>query len=224
VKRTRMIAHSALICCSLLAGYILVEVGYRSFAYVTFYERVRSAAGRALIDAQGSVFDQHTGYRYQPNGVFPNFRTNSHGLIAREDFPVEKPADEYRIGAIGDSFTANTTSTIRWTDVVEDALNTSTAWRLSAGGRRTRVINFGLDGIGFPQFGAVAERMALPFDLLTSICCSSMDWQRQRDVTAEFKLRSHSPPVVAEARPERLVICFDDRLEPLLNCSCVAFV
>ena len=56
-------------------------------------------------------------------------------------------------------------ATIRWTDVVEDALNASTAWRVSVGGRRTRVINFGLDGIAFSQYGAVAERIALPFDL-----------------------------------------------------------
>ncbi|MGB9213963.1 MAG: hypothetical protein WCC42_01740, partial [Pseudolabrys sp.] len=85
--------------------------------------------------------------------------------IAREEFPVEKPADEYRIGVIGASFTANVDSTIRWTDVVEDALNASTAWRVSVGGRRTRVINFGLDGIAFSQYGAVAERIALPFNL-----------------------------------------------------------
>ena len=160
-----LIAQSALVCCSLLVGFILVEVAYRAYAYVTIYERLLSAGGRALIEGKYSVFDQYTGYRYQPNGVFPNFRTNSHGLIAREDFPVGKPADEYRIGVIGNSYTANVTSSIRWTDVVEDALNASTAWRISVGGRRTRVINFGLDGIGVPQFGAVAEHIALPFDL-----------------------------------------------------------
>ncbi|MGA7067298.1 MAG: SGNH/GDSL hydrolase family protein, partial [Pseudolabrys sp.] len=159
------IAPSALVCCSLLAGYILVEVGYRAFTYASFYEQMRFAAGRAFIAGKNSIFDEHTGYRYEPNLVDPNFRTNSHGLIAREEFPVEKPADEYRIGVIGASFTANVDSTIRWTDVVEDALNASTAWRVSVGGRRTRVINFGLDGIGFSQYGAVAERIALPFDL-----------------------------------------------------------
>ena len=124
-----------------------------------------SMRGRAFIAGKNSIFDEHTGYRYEPNPVDPNFRTNSHGLIAREEFPVEKPADEYRIGVIGASFTANVDSTIRWTDVVEDALNASTAWRVSVGGRRTRVINFGLDGIAFSQYGAVAERIALPFDL-----------------------------------------------------------
>ncbi|MGB9263790.1 MAG: SGNH/GDSL hydrolase family protein [Pseudolabrys sp.] len=160
-----LIAQSALFCCSLLAGYILVEVGYRAFTYASFYEQMRFAAGRAFIAGKNSIFDEHTGYRYEPNLVDPNFRTNSHGLIAREEFPVEKPADEYRIGVIGASFTANVDSTIRWTDVVEDALNASTVWRVSVGGRRTRVINFGLDGIGFSQYGAVAERIALPFDL-----------------------------------------------------------
>jgi len=175
-----VIAQSALVCCSLLAGYILVEVPYRAYAYVSIYERLKSAAGRALIEGKYSVFDQYTGYRYQSNGVFPNFRTNSHGLIAREDFPVEKPADEYRIGVIGDSFTANVTSTIRWTDVVEDELNASTSWRISIGGRRTRVINFGLDGIGVPQFGAVAERIALPFGLdLLLVNAISNDFIRQ---------------------------------------------
>ena len=159
------IAPSALVCCSLLAGYLLVEVGYRAFTYASFHEQMRFAAGRAFIAGKNSIFDEHTGYRYEPNLVDPNFRTNSHGLIAREEFPVEKPADEYRIGVIGASFTANNINTIRWTDVVEDALNASTAWRASVGGRRTRVINFGLDGIGFSQYGAVAERIALPFDL-----------------------------------------------------------
>jgi hypothetical protein len=159
------IAPSALVCCSLLAGYLLVEVGYRAFTYASFHEQMRFAAGRAFIAGKNSIFDEHTGYRYEPNLVDPNFRTNSHGLIAREEFPVEKPADEYRIGVIGASFTANVDSTIRWTDVVEDALNASTAWRVSVGGRRTRVINFGLDGIAFSQYGAVAERIALPFDL-----------------------------------------------------------
>ena len=66
---------------------------------------------------------------------------------------------------IGDSFTANVTSTLRWTDVAEDALNASSDWTRSVGGRTTRVINFGLDGIGTGQFGAVVERLALPFDL-----------------------------------------------------------
>ena len=57
------------------------------------------------------------------------------------------------------------TSTLRWTDVAEDALNASSDWTRSVGGRTTRVINFGLDGIGTGQFGAVVERLALPFDL-----------------------------------------------------------
>ena len=66
---------------------------------------------------------------------------------------------------IGASFTANVDSTIRWTDVVEDALNASTGLARIGRWPTPRVINFGLDGIAFSQYGAVAERIALPFDL-----------------------------------------------------------
>jgi len=54
---------------------------------------------------------------------------------------------------------------VRWTDVLEDRLAASPEWSAIVGGHRTRVINFGLDGIGTVQFGAVAKFIALPFDL-----------------------------------------------------------
>ena len=138
------------------------------------HEIVTAATAQIPTDGRpSSVYDAFTGYRYRPNievgpatTPFPvHYRTNSHGLIAREDFPLAKPAGEYRIGVIGDSFTANVTSTMRWTDVVEDTLNASADWRAITADRTTRVINFGLDGIGAVQFGAVAEHLALPFDL-----------------------------------------------------------
>lgn len=166
---------AALVIASTLLGYLLVEAGYRVLQYRAMLRDIVAAA-TVQIPTDGrpsSVYDPFTGYRYRPGievgpatAPFPvHYRTNSHGLIAREDFPVAKPAGEYRIGVVGDSFTANVTSTQRWTDVLEDALNASADWRNSVGGRRTRVINFGLDGIGTVQFGAVAERVALPFDL-----------------------------------------------------------
>jgi len=168
-------AEAALVIASTLFGYLLVEAGYRLLQYRAMLRDIVAAA-TVQIPTDGrpsSVHDPFTGYRYRPNievgpatAPFPvHYRTNRHGLIAREDFPLAKSAGEYRIGVVGDSFTANVTSTQRWTDVLEDTLNASGDWRTSVGGRRTRVINFGLDGIGTVQFGAVAERVALPFDL-----------------------------------------------------------
>jgi hypothetical protein len=164
-----------LVLVSTLCGYVLVEAGYRFHQYRSMLDQIVAAA-TAQIPRDGlpsSIYDPLTGYRYRPNievgpatVPFPvHYKTNSHGLIAREDFPREKPAGEFRIGVVGDSFTANVTSTLRWTDIVEDALNASPDWQVFTGARRTRVINFGLDGIGTVQFGAVVEHIALPFDL-----------------------------------------------------------
>jgi hypothetical protein len=164
-----------LVAASACLSYVLLEGGYRFQHYRVMLDEIVAAA-TAQIPRDGtpsSVFDPFTGYRYRPNievgpaaVPFPvHYRTNNHGLIARQDFSLHKPAGEYRLGVIGDSFTANVTSTLRWTDVAEDALNASPRWQAAIGGRRTRVINFGLDGIGTVQFGAVLEHVALPFGL-----------------------------------------------------------
>jgi hypothetical protein len=100
------------------------------------------------------------------DGKFPiSWRTNAHGHIARNEYSIAKPSDEFRIGLVGDSFTANVTNTIRWGDVLEDRLNDSLQWREITGPRYTRVINFGLDGIGTVQFDDVVEHMVLPFEV-----------------------------------------------------------
>jgi hypothetical protein len=171
----RVLVDALIVIASTLIGYALVEAGYRFYRYrAMLHDIVAAATVQIPTDGRpSSVYDPFTGYRYRPNievgpatSPFPvHYRTNSHGLIAREDFPPAKPAGEYRIGVVGDSFTANVTSTLRWTDVTEDALNSSRDWQAATGGRRTRVINFGLDGIGLVQFGAVVERVTLGFDL-----------------------------------------------------------
>jgi hypothetical protein len=164
-----------LVLASTVIGYVLVEAAYRFIQYRNLLDEIVSAAV-AQIPRDGlpsSVYDPLTGYRYRPHievgpaaRPFPvHYRTNNHGLIAREDFPLAKPAGEFRIGVIGDSFTANVTSTLRWTDIVEDRLNASPQWRAATAAQHTRVINFGLDGIGAVQFGAVARHVALPFEL-----------------------------------------------------------
>jgi len=160
---------------STLLSYGLLEAGYRIWAYESIKGKIIALASSQFPRAEGgtSIYDPLTGYRYRSNlkverydGPFPiSWATNNHGHIAREDYPAQKPAGEFRIGLIGDSMTANVTNTVRWGDVLQDHLNTSEAWRASVGGRSTRVINFGLDGIGTVQFGAVASELAAPFGI-----------------------------------------------------------
>ena len=68
-----LIAQSALVCCSLLAGFILVEVAYRAYAYVSIYERLLSAGGRALIEGKYSSFRPVHRVSLSAQSRFPRF-------------------------------------------------------------------------------------------------------------------------------------------------------
>jgi hypothetical protein len=173
-KAALRITRLLLMLASMMAAYLLVEVAYRAYQYRHIRRTLLEATMRQLpADEQGnSLFDPHTGYRYRPNievssaTPFPvAWKTNSHGHIARGEYTVAKPPGEFRIGLVGDSFTANVNNTIRWGDVLEDRLHASPEWSSIVDGRETRVINFGLDGIGLVQFDDVVHDMARPFQV-----------------------------------------------------------
>jgi hypothetical protein len=168
-------AAGTIMIVSAIIGYAIVEVAYRAYQYSTISGILLDTVRAKYSDNSSipSIFDPDIGYRYMPNIVFKpehshfpvEWRTNSQGLVARGEFPTEKPAGVFRIGLVGDSFTANVTNTIRWGDILEDELNTSPKWRDRVQGRRTEVINFGLDGIGTVQFGTVVEKLVRPYGI-----------------------------------------------------------
>jgi hypothetical protein len=150
----------------LAAGtYLVIEAGYRVFQYLTLPDRIV-----ALVQSKGPttisayVFDGATGYRYAPNYVTSAWRTNSYGHISNTEYPIAKPAKEYRIAAIGDSYTAGINDTVRWTDILEADLNGSPKWKAKVGGAFTRVINFGVDGFGMVQMSAMLTNYAMQFE------------------------------------------------------------
>lgn len=171
---------------SILIGYLIVEVSYRLFLYHSYEKQIYQLIISRLPGNEPSknsdyitpplnprIFDLYTGTRYKKNIVvgpishpYPVFyKTNSQGLISRDEFPIKKPIGEFRIGVIGDSFTAGTTNVVRWTDVLEDRLNKNPSWKTLTKHNFTRVINFGIDGIGNIQFDDVAERIATQYSL-----------------------------------------------------------
>jgi hypothetical protein len=124
---------------------------------------------------RSSVLDEKLGYRYRPNlnvefiPVLENlsprrFRTNSHGHISDAEYPVAKPAGEWRIAVIGDSFTAGVTNSVRWTDVLERELRADDGWRARTGRSSIRVLNLGRDGTSPIQFGSVFDHEAARFE------------------------------------------------------------
>lgn len=159
----------------LLIMYIPAEIAYRIYTKHTLERALISEnfSFQASIARDTSIMDKDLGYRYKPNihikvtdQHFPiDYRTNSHGHIALSEYAIEKPTNEYRIGVVGDSFTANVLNTVRWSDILEKSLNASQKWKNSVHGKNTRVINFGLDGIGVMQFLPVAEKEVSKYNI-----------------------------------------------------------
>ncbi|MFZ5805706.1 MAG: SGNH/GDSL hydrolase family protein [Verrucomicrobiota bacterium] len=159
--------NALLLCLSILFSLAVLEIVYR----VYIYHNLKKTITAQLLQSSNDwcIYDSETGYRYKPNLNVTNspgkgcWKTNQHGLVSNEDYPVEKPLNEYRIIVIGDSFTANINETVRWADVLQEKLNQSDEWKAAAGGKFTRVINCGHDGIGVQQMGAVFQYRALEF-------------------------------------------------------------
>ena len=160
---------------SIVLAYLVLEVGYRAYQYHTLPGRLFAAVAAQLSSGPSThdqfMFDADTGYRYTPNFEgqrghpwYSRWRTNSHGHVSQYEYPRRKPPGEYRIAVVGDSLTANITNTVRWTELVEEYLNAAPRWRAAVGGQFTRVINFGVDGMGMVQFGAMVRHHVIAFE------------------------------------------------------------
>jgi GDSL-like lipase/acylhydrolase family protein len=167
--------EALLACASTALTYIIMDIGYRAYQYRTLPGQLFAEVAAAPSTAPGAqdqfMFDAHTGYLYTPNFEGrrgppwnSHWRTNRHGHVAQSDYPRRKPPGEYRIAVVGDSFTANITNNVRWTELVEQQLNAAPQWRAAADDRFTRVINFGVDGMGMVQFGAMVRHHVMDFE------------------------------------------------------------
>lgn len=87
------------------------------------------------------------------------YRTNSHGMRDRE-LPLRKPADEYRIALIGDSFAFGwgVADGKTFADRLEHDLADAVP------GRRVEVLNFGVPGYNTAIEAAVLRRRAMAFE------------------------------------------------------------
>ncbi len=102
---------------------------------------------------------------YEADGVTyetHRIRTNNLGWISRNDYEPRK-SGEYRIGVVGDSFTASLMNSTPWTDVVQETLNADTAFLASTGIKSFSVMNLGAVGASIPfmanPLAVVAKRL-----------------------------------------------------------------
>jgi hypothetical protein len=162
------INNAILVLSSVLLAYAAMETMFRFYIYRSTRAHISDTLYAMAQKAHSLVeFDVHTGFRYRPNKNFGNLRSNEYGMVANDRdtlrYPVEKPASEFRIAVLGDSFTAGVHAKTRWPDFIQDALNESPEWRAFVGGRFTRVLNFGLDGTGIVQAAAIYAFRARQF-------------------------------------------------------------
>jgi hypothetical protein len=168
-----------LLVVSIVMTALASEVGYRLYHYWTLPDKLYVIVNAQVSDdfagqsarPRQYLPDEHTGYVYAPNfrgqrghPWHSQWRTNNHGHVSSFEYSQGKPQGEYRIAIIGDSMTANITNNIRWTEVLEEHLNASPRWRARTGDKTTRVINFGVDGMGMVQFAAMVRYHAVTFD------------------------------------------------------------
>jgi tetratricopeptide (TPR) repeat protein len=168
--------------CALLAGFILVEAGFRAYLYATT-KLDATFPGVMIMDrplpetshilAPGNVFGQFspsTVYRmshYLPNNRALNphfFHTNNLGWVSHYDYAVEKPADEFRIAVIGASLVLNITNENPWTDALQRYLNADEKLRALLGVRKITVMSFGFGGAAFQTMIDPGLVTALRFD------------------------------------------------------------
>lgn len=172
IKITR--ADLLLVIVSFVVAYILCDAGYRVYLYRSLYAQVWDQVAARISPEPTSnsyyQFDFNVGYVYRSNltatrghPFFSTFHLNSHGHVSNAEYSVAKPAGEYRIAVLGDSFAATINNNVNWTEIVEEKLNASKAWRDHVNGKTTRVINFAVDGQGFEHFAKVAQHRVPPY-------------------------------------------------------------
>jgi len=122
--------------------------------------------GASLIDRPAAVYDEKTGYRWQPgatriirtfNGevIFDNeFRANAQGYISHRDYTAKKKAGVRRVAILGDSFTAATYLKATWPESAERAM--------AAQGKSVEFYSFAMDGAGVTNWNRIFFDEILP--------------------------------------------------------------
>jgi hypothetical protein len=159
----KIIQNAVLALCATILSAVAVEAAWRVYLFHSLRNRIVAQLSAMPGQSAGrSIYDPEMGYRYTPNRSVDytehfhvKYHVNEWGSVDDEDYPLQKPKDEFRIVVVGDSFTANINNTVRWTALLQAELNDSQQWKNFVAGKKTRVINLGRDGIGLVQFDKV---------------------------------------------------------------------
>lgn len=175
-----------------------------------------------LLSAPLLRFDREVGFRYVPGArvrqttlgadfaaVSTNLiRVNNQGHVHPRDEPEAREPGEFRIGVMGDSFTACTFNDLPWPAALEERLNAHREALARRGLSRVRVVNFGMDATGFAQWPAVHEHDVARFapDLLVVAFIEPDLWRdfKWMDTLEPPPGASYAVMLVSDSLPVRL--------------------
>jgi len=182
------------------------------FAVATIDAPAPSQIGRGNVQGYFLPHKKFLFSSYEADGVTyetHHIMTNNLGWISRNDYEPRKPG-EYRIGVVGDSFTASLTNSIPWTDVVQVTLNADTAFLASAGIKSFSVMNLGAVGATTPfmanPLAVVAKRLDVDMLIVNLItdALTRQDDGRQLDEKI-LDLRPEWDKVSGPAEPDYIL-------------------
>jgi hypothetical protein len=162
-----------------LITFVLTEISFRVYAHAV-----------PSFIFHGSAYSRsYNTYRGKPNSGDYDSKLNSHGFKGK-DYTLAKPAQTYRILAVGDSFTVGVVPyQYNYINLIERQLNSRLA---SAEGRAFEVINMGISGTGPRDYLTllVDEGLALAPDMLVVSFFLGNDLiEAQRNDTSQDSLR-----------------------------------
>ena len=166
-KAPALIVNVGLVVSSILFAGVVCELGMRLymdtekvlsldndeevFKYRWLSRRRDVRVGEEFSQVNPRImYSPELGWRPRPNYQSENFTLNSRGVRSTKEYPYEKPMEEQRIVAIGDSFTFGTGvfTKIGEEPVPDESLYTA---RLEDILPAVSVINLGVDGYGTDQ-------------------------------------------------------------------------
>lgn len=161
-RARQRIFEAILVCVSLLLGYVVVELIYRSYLYYNYaiqadypVTTVDTRLLNANVSAPGNIWGP-----YPPNTVFTlkkynstnrllhenRIHINNVGWVSHYDYIPSKPSNEFRIAVLGASLTASITNEFPWPDALQRHLNADRKLLQQLGVERISVLNFGTAG------------------------------------------------------------------------------
>ena len=159
----KILEHSLLVV-SLAIGFVLVELGYRTWLYWKYAVDTRFDVVVVDTDMRdrgfgrpGSLYGPYpisvnaTYSRYGIDGQLDSrivVRFNNFGWVSHFDYSRAKAPGEYRIAVVGDSLTASVNNETPWPDVLQRLLDSDLVFKNLVGARRVSVLNLGVAGAG----------------------------------------------------------------------------